>query len=94
MKNILSPLDESVLVSWAASATDAAIQREDFGPGTTILIFSKENVNDSTKIIIYGTIFISLADSGLLMKGVAWTVENERKESKRLIRCQFIRKTY
>ena len=57
----------------AASATDAAIQKKIFGSGTTTLIFSNEELNDIIKIIK------SLKDSGLLIRGVTETVENEVK---------------
>ena len=46
MKNVLTPLAKSVLVSIgltaAASATDAAIQNKTFGSGTTAFIISIE----------------------------------------------------
>ena len=52
MKNILTPLVKSVLVSLvlteAASATDAAIQKNNFGSGYT-LVFSNEEIDDIKK---------------------------------------------
>ena len=68
MGNALNPLAKSVLVLLglitAASATDAAIQKKMFGWGTTILLFSNEELNDIIKIIK------SLGYSSLLIEGV------------------------
>ena len=80
MKSVLKPLAKSVPVplglTAAASATDAANQKEIWGSGTT-LVFSNEEIDDITKI------FKSLEDAGLLIKRVSETVENEVKEQKR-----------
>ena len=78
--NVLKPLAEIISVpsglTAAASATDAAIQKNVFGSGTTLLIFSNEKLNDIMKIIT------SLEDSGLLIKGINKKVENEVKQQK------------
>ena len=54
MKNVLKPLAKSVLIplglTAAASATDAAIQKEIYGLGMTTLIISNEEINDIKKI--------------------------------------------
>ena len=79
-KNVLTSLSKSVLVALeliaAASATDAAIQKNNFGSGMTILVFSNEEVDDIMKIIK------SFKEAGLLIKTVSETVENELKEQK------------
>ena len=46
------------------------------GPGNTTLVISNDKTNDIIKIVK------SLEDSGLLLKGVNETVENEVKEQK------------
>ena len=73
MKNVLTPLAKSVLVSIglaaAASATDAAIQNKTFGSGTTAFIISIE--------------IASIEKSGLLIKSVSQTIKNEAKEQNR-----------
>ena len=78
--NVLKPLAKSVLVplGLTTSATDTAIQKKIFRSGTTTLIFSNEELNDM-KIIK------PLEDSGLLIKGVTETVENEKKQTKRYV---------
>ena len=60
----------------AASATDADIYRKMFGSGFTPLITSNEEMEDIMKIIK------SLEDSGLLIKGVGETIQNEAKNKK------------
>ena len=57
----------------AASATDAGIHKKILGSGNTRLIISNDEINDIIKIIK------SLEDSGLLLKGVTETVQNEVK---------------
>ena len=80
MKSVLTPLATNVLfllqVTAAASATDAVIQKKIYGLGTTELIFSNEELNDIIKKVKF------LEDSGLLIKGVSETVENQVKEQK------------
>ena len=79
--DVLTPLANSVLkaleLTAAASATDAAIHKEMFGSGTTTLIISNDEINDTMKIIK------SLEESSLLIKDVSKTIRNEAKEQKR-----------
>ena len=63
----------------AASAADAGIHKKILGSGhnnNITLIISNDEINDIIKIIK------SLEDSGLLIKGVTKTVQNEVKEQK------------
>ena len=81
MKNVITPLVQSVLISLgltaAASAADAAIHKKILGSGShTTLIISNNEMEDLIKIIK------SLEDSGLLLKGVTESVQNEIKEQK------------
>ena len=57
----------------AASAADAAIQKEIFGSDMTILTTSNEEMSDIMKIIK------SLEESGLWVKGITETIKNEVK---------------
>ena len=84
-KNVIEPLAKSVLIplglTAAASAADAGIHKKILGsghrhPSSTILIISNSEMNDIIKIVK------SLEDSGLLLKGVTETVQNEAKEQK------------
>ena len=74
IKNVLKSLADSVLIplrlTAAASATDSAIQ-ENFGSGMTTLINT-----------LVTTLAKSLDESGLLIKSVSETIENEVKEQK------------
>ena len=57
----------------------------------TVLIILNDEINDIIKIVK------SLEDSGLLLKGVSQTFQNEVKEQKGgfgYIRCKFIRKSF
>ena len=47
-----------------------------FGSGITTLIISNEEINDIMKIVK------PLEESGLLIKGVSETIQNEAKEQK------------
>ena len=80
MKNFIKPLAKSVLIplglTAAASAADAGIHKKILGSGTTTLIISNDEMEDIIKIVK------SLEDSGLLLKGVTETVQNEVKEQK------------
>ena len=86
IKNVITPLAKSVLIplrlTAAASATDAGIHKKILGSGNhpslniTILIISKNKMEDVIKTVK------SLEDSGLLLKGVSETVQNEAKEQK------------
>ena len=80
MKNLMKPLAKSVLIpiglSAASPAADSEIHKKILRSGTTTLIIS----NDETEDII--DIVKSLEDSGLLLKGVSETIQNETKEQK------------
>ena len=80
MKNVLQPLVKSILISLglkaATSAADAGIYKKILGSETTTLIISNEEMEDTMKIVK------SLEDSGLLIKGVCETIQNEAKEQK------------
>ena len=68
----------------AASAADAGIHKKILGSGNppsshnnnAVLIISNDEMEDIIKIVKY------LEDSGLLLKGVSKTVQNEVKEQK------------
>ena len=82
IKNVIKPLAKSVLIplglTAAASAADAGIHKKILGSGNmTTLIISNDEIHDIIKIVK------SLEDSGLLLKGVTETVQNEVKEQKR-----------
>ena len=98
IKNVITPLAKSVLIplglTAAASAADAGIHKKILGSGNTTLIISNKDMEDLIKIVK------SLEDSGLLLKRVAESVQNELKEQKggflSVIRntwCKFIRKS-
>ena len=80
IKNVIKSLAKSVLIplglTAVASAADAGIHKKILGSGNTTLIISNYEINDIIKIIK------SLEDSGLLLKGVTETVQNEVKEQK------------
>ena len=81
ISNVIKPLAKSVLIplklTAAASAADAGIHKNILGSGnTTTLIISNNEMEDIIKIVK------SLEDSGLLLKGVTETVQNEVKEPK------------
>ena len=79
MKNVIQPLAKSVLIPLGLTAAvlpaDAGIH-EKSGHDTTTLIIS----NDEMEVII--KIVKSLEDSGLLLKGVSETIQNEAREKK------------
>ena len=64
-KNILAPL-----------GITAAAQKKIHGSGTTTLIISNEEMNDTMKIVQ------ALEDSNILLKRVTKTIKNETKEQK------------
>ena len=80
IKNVLKSLDQIVLIplglTAAVSATYAATQKKSFGSGMTTLLISNEEMNDTMKILK------SLEETGLLMKGISETTENETKAQK------------
>ena len=76
-KNVLAPLG----LTAAMSAIDGSIQKKIHGSGATKgagvkLIIEQENMNDIMKIIE------ELENSGILLKEVSKTVENETKEQR------------
>ena len=86
---MIKPLAKSVLIplglTAAASAADAGIHKNILGLGNrpsssashfTTLIITNDEMKDIIKIVK------SLEDSGLLLKGVTETVQNEVKEQK------------
>ena len=81
INNVIKPLVQSVLIplglTAAASVADAGIHKKILGSGhngnTTTLIISNNEIEDLIKIVK------SLEDSGLLLKGVTETVQNEVK---------------
>ena len=79
-KNVIRPLAKSVLIALGltASAGDAGIHKKILGlvHNNTTLIISNDEIDDIIKIVK------SLEDSGLLLKGVVKTVQNEVKEQK------------
>ena len=68
MKNVLTPLRESVsiplVLTAEASAIDAAIQKKIFGSGTSALTTSNEDTEYIMKIVKW------LDESGLLINGI------------------------
>ena len=83
MKNVIKPLAKSVLTLLAlipaVSATDTGIHKKTLGFGkhnNTTLILSNDEMEDIIKIVK------SLEDSGLLLKGVRETIQNEAKKQK------------
>ena len=80
IKNVITPLAKSVLIplglTAAAAAADVGIHKKILGSGNTTLIISNKDMDDLIKIVK------SLEDSGLLLKGVTESVQNEVKEQK------------
>ena len=80
IKNVITPLAKSVLIplglTATASAADAGIHKKILGSGNTTLIMSNKDMKYLIKIVK------SLEDSGLLLKAVTETVQNEVKEQK------------
>ena len=94
MENVVKPLAKSVLIplglTAAASAADAGIHKKILGSGrshpsssalshqplSTTLIISKDEMKDIIRIVK------SLEDSGLLLKGVSETIQNEANEQR------------
>ena len=70
-KTVLAPLG----LTAAMSTIDGSIQKKIHGSGVK-LIFEQEDMNDIMKIIE------ALENSGILLKGVAKTIENETKEQR------------
>ena len=80
IKNVIKPLAKSVLIplglTAAASAADAGIHKKILGSGTTTLIISNDEMKDIIRIVK------CYEDSGLLLKKVSETIQNEPKEQK------------
>ena len=79
--NVIKPLAKNLLIplelTAAASVWDAGIHKKILRSGhITTLIIANDEIQDIVKIIK------SLEDSGLLLKGVTETVQNEVKEQK------------
>ena len=70
-KNVLAPLG----LTAAMSAIDGSIQKKIHGSGVKLII-EEEDMNDIMKIIE------ALESSGILLKGVTKTIENETKEQR------------
>ena len=70
-KNVLAPLG----LTAAMSAIDGSIQKKIHGSGVKLII-EQEGMNDIMKIIE------ALENSGILLKGVTKTIENETKEQR------------
>ena len=70
-KNVLAPLG----LTAAMSAIDGSIQKKVHGSGVKLII-EQEDMNDIIKIIE------ALENSGILLKGVTKTVENETREQR------------
>ena len=76
MKNVLKPLARNVLIALGLTATPAAytgIHKRIVGSEMAILIISIQNMEDIIKR------FKSFENSGLLIKDVTKTIENETK---------------
>ena len=75
VKNVLKPLAKIILLGLtaAASATNAAIHKKMFGSSRATLKISNKEMEDIMKIVK------SLEESGLLIKGVRETIQNEAK---------------
>ena len=70
-KNVLAPLGLTATMS----ATDGSMQKKIHGSGVKLII-EQEDMNDIIKIIE------ALENSGILLKGVTKTIENETKEQR------------
>ena len=79
MKNVIKPLAKSVLIplglTAAASAADAGVHKKILGTVPTLII-SNDEIENIIKIVK------SFKDSGLLLKEVSETIQNEAKEQK------------
>ena len=83
ISNVIKPLAKSILIplglTAAASAADAGIHKKILGSGNNrhiTLIISNDEINDIIKVVK------PVEDSGLLLKRVTETVQNEVKEQK------------
>ena len=71
-KNVLAPLG----LTAAMSAIDGSIQKKIHGSGVKLIIEEEEDMKDIMKIIE------ALESSGILLKGLSKTIENETKEQR------------
>ena len=80
MEKVLTPLSKGVLLPLGLlagmSAAEATIKNKIYGSGGTALTIANEKMEDIMKIVK------SLEESGLLVKGMNETVNNETKEQK------------
>ena len=77
MKNVIKPLAKSVLLALGlTAAADTRIHKKILGSRTTTLIIWNDEMEDIMKIVK------SFNDSGLLLKGVNESIQNEEKEQK------------
>ena len=78
MKNVITPLAKGVLIPLElTSAADAGVHQKILGSGGhTTLIISNKDMDELIEIVK------SLEDSGLLLKGVTESIQNEIKEQK------------
>ena len=77
MKNVINPLAKSILISLRlTTAALRLILKEILSSGSKTLKIANERMEDKMKIVK------SLEDSGLLLKGVSETIQNEAKEQK------------
>ena len=79
LMKVAMPLAKNVLATYltaATSAIDGSIQKKMHGSSATKLIIENEDMNNIMKIIE------ALENSGILLKGVGKTTENETKEQK------------
>ena len=78
IKNVIKTLAKSDLITLgltaAVSAADTKIHKKILGSGKTTLIISNYEMEDILKVVK------SLQGSGLLIKGVGETIQNEAKE--------------
>ena len=83
MKNVITPLAKSVLLALGlTAAADTRIHKKTLGSRTTTLIITATLIiwNDEMEDIM--KIVKSFNDSGLLLKGVNESIQNEEKEQK------------
>ena len=78
MKNVFKPLAKGILNS-------SELTLKILGSGTTTLIIPNYEMEDMTKIVK------SHEDSGLLLKGVSKTIQNEAKDKKKdFLVCYYV----
>ena len=79
-KNVTKPLAKTILIPLAipaaTSASDAGIHKKPLGSGTATIMVSNKEMEDIMKLVR------SLENSGLFLKEVSETIQNEAKEQK------------